>query len=174
MHNRQILPLWLGEDLPAGEVERLSLRKEELYRQVAAKSLRPLDGVVDLITSLADDGFLLAVGSSGPSANVELVLNSLGVRERFTALSTGDDVQHGKPDPQVFLNAAKKLRLPPASCAVIEDAPQGVVAGLRAGARVVAVSSTRPREELTGAHLVVGSLTELCPSRLRELIQGGK
>src|SRR5262249_22438459 len=76
MHNRQILPFWLGKDLAPDEVERLSLRKEELYRQVAARSLKPLDGAVELITALSEDGFRLAVGSSGPGANVELVLKA--------------------------------------------------------------------------------------------------
>jgi beta-phosphoglucomutase len=173
MHNRQIIPLWLGKDIPPEEVERLSERKEEMYREIAAGSLKPLEGVVELIAALFEDGFLLAVGSSGPTANVELVLNVLGVRDRFVALSTGNDVHHGKPHPEVFLKAAGKLRLPPASCAVIEDAPQGILAGLAAGARVVAVSSTRPAAELTRAHLVVDSLTELEPARLRGLIERG-
>jgi HAD superfamily hydrolase (TIGR01509 family) len=173
MHNRQIIPIWLGRELPPDELEALSVRKEALYREAAAAGIAPLEGVIDLIGSLWRSGFALAVGSSGPLANVELILDALGVRDRFTALSTGDDVTHGKPDPEVFIKAARKLGLPPERCAVIEDAPQGVEAGLRAGARVVAVASTRPARELRAAHLVVSSLAELDAPRLRRVIELG-
>ncbi len=90
--------------------------------------------------------------------------------DKFAALSTGDEVRHGKPDPEVFLIAARKLELPPQQCVVIEDAPQGVAAGIAAGAKVVAVTSTKPAEELQAAHLVVDTLSELGPERLRKLI----
>ncbi|MBI4603931.1 MAG: HAD family phosphatase [Planctomycetes bacterium] len=172
MHNRQIIPLWLGDSFPDEEGDRWSERKEAIYREVAAKTLKPLDGAVDLIQALAAGGFSLAVGSSGPKANVELVLDVLGVRDRFAALSTGDDVRHGKPNPEVFLKAAGKLCLPAPRCAVIEDAPQGVEAGLAAGSRVVAVATTRPAAELAGAHLVVESLRELSSERILRLFEG--
>jgi beta-phosphoglucomutase len=173
MHNRQIIPIWLGRDLPFEELEALSARKEALYREAAADGITPLDGVIELIDSLWRSGFALAVGSSGPLANVELILDALHVRDRFSALSTGDDVMHGKPDPEVFIKAARKLDLPPERCAVIEDAPQGVEAGLRAGARVVAVASTRPASELRAAHLIVRSLAELDAARVRRVIELG-
>jgi beta-phosphoglucomutase-like phosphatase (HAD superfamily) len=129
--------------------------------------------VVELIRALRSDGLLLAVGSSGPRANVELVLEVLGVREAFSALSTGDEVRHGKPHPEVFLKAAAKLQLPPGRCVVIEDAPQGVQAGLAAGARVVAVTTSRPAADLVAAHCVVEGLRELTPASLRALVLGG-
>ena len=173
MHNREIIPLWLGDVLPRDEVDRLSDHKEALYRQVAATKLTPLDGAVDLLESLAQDGFLLAIGSSGPRPNVELMLDVLGVRRFFSAFSTGDEVREGKPHPEVFLNAARKLGLPPRDCAVVEDAPQGIQAGLAAGARVIAVTSTRTPAELRAAHLVVDSLRELDPRRIRALLGGG-
>ena len=173
MHNREIIPLWLGDVLPREEVDRLSDHKEAVYRQVAATKLRPLDGAMDLLESLAQDGFLLAIGSSGPRPNVELMLDVLGVRRFFSAFSTGDEVREGKPHPEVFLAAARKLGLPPRECAVVEDAPQGIQAGLAAGARVIAVTSTRAPAELGAAHLVVDSLKELDPRRIRALLGGG-
>ncbi len=128
-------------------------------------------GDLEAVAEVID--FALAVGSSGPSPNVELILKFLGAADKFTALSTGDEVRHGKPDPEVFLIAARKLGLPPDQCVVIEDAPQGVKAGLAAGAKVIAVTSTKPREELQEAHLVVDSLAELSAERLRELLSTG-
>jgi beta-phosphoglucomutase family hydrolase len=174
MHNRQIIPLWLGREVAEEELERLSARKEAMYREVAAASVRPLPGVVDLIAALAADGFLLAVGSSGPRPNVEMVLGILGVEGLFRALSTGDEVRHGKPHPEVFQKAAARLGLAPARCAVIEDAPQGIAAAHAAGARAVAVTTTRPPSDLAAADLVVDSLAELDPPRLRRLIEEGQ
>jgi beta-phosphoglucomutase len=173
MHNREIIPLWLGPGVPPEDVEELSTTKEALYRWVARRALRPLDGAASLVEDLASSGFLLAVGSSGPRENVELSLRVLGVRDRFSALSTGGDVREGKPDPEVFLKALERLGLPASRCAVVEDAPQGVEAGLRAGLRVIAVATTRDPEELRHAHLVVRSLRELSPERIRRLILDG-
>jgi len=174
MHNRQIIPLWLARELPDEELDRLSRRKEEIYREVAPSSITALPGVRELIDVLARErDFALAVGSSGPRPNIELVLDLLGAADKFAALSTGDEVRHGKPDPEVFLIAARKLGLPPRRCAVIEDAPQGVKAGIAAGAKVVAVTSTKPAEELREAHLVVDALSEIGPDILRRLIESG-
>jgi beta-phosphoglucomutase family hydrolase len=170
MHNNQIIPIWLGDELQLAEVERLSRRKEEVFREVASGNVMPLEGVVDLVKSLHDNGFSLAVGSSGPLPNVELVLDLLGVRELFSALSTGDEVHHGKPHPEVFLIAARKLGISPERCVVIEDAPQGVEAARAAGAIAVAVTSTRPAADLQEADLVVPSLNDLTAAQLGELV----
>ena len=170
MTNYQIIPMWLGKRAAQFDVEALSVRKEELYRQVAADVLEPLDGVLALLDSLVANGFGLAVGSSGPKPNVDMVLDILGVRDMFSAMATLEDVSAGKPDPQVFVVAAGKLGLPPQRCVVVEDAPQGVQAGLAAGAKVLAVTSTRPAQALSQAHLVVDSLAEVDAGRLRALI----
>ena len=170
MTNYQIIPKWLGARAKDLDLSALSTRKEELYREAAASAIEPLDGVPELLDSLAAGGFGLAVGSSGPRPNVEMVLDILGARGQFAAMATLEDVTAGKPDPQVFTVAADKLGLPPARCVVIEDAPQGVQAGLAAGAKVVAVTSTRPPAALADAHLVVDSLREVDAERLAALI----
>lgn len=169
MHNAQIFPLWLG-DLSAERIQELSLEKEALYREAAAGEVQALEGAVELVRALDEADFALAVGSSGPRANVELILNILGVAECFDVLSTGDDVTHGKPHPEVFSKAAERLGLEPARCVVLEDAPQGVEAALRAHMRVLAVTSSRPPADLQDAHRIVHSLREVGPTELAALI----
>ena len=71
----------------------------------------------------------------------------------------GDDVERGKPAPDGYLTAARRLGVAPANCLVVEDAPAGVEAAKRAGAMVLAVATTRPREQLARADLVVDDLT---------------
>ena len=173
MRNFEIIPLWLGDAVTDVDLLAMSDHKEELYRDAARGVLRPLPGVPELLGSLVSDRFLLAIGSSGPRPNVEMVLGILGARDQFQAMATLEDVSEGKPAPDVFLTAARKLGLPPAQCVVLEDAPQGVEAGLRAGSKVIAVTSTRDRSELGDAHLIVDSMTELSGRVLRGLIQNG-
>jgi HAD superfamily hydrolase (TIGR01509 family) len=170
MHNNQIVPYWLGRTLPTEERDRLADRKEELYRKLLPTQARGLPGVVPFIDRLASEGYGLAVGSSGPMANVRMALEFLGVAKQFRALSTGEDVQHGKPDPQVFLVAAERLGLPPSRCVVFEDAPQGVEAGLRGGMRVVAITSSRDRQALSAAHRVIDGFDELSVADIESLL----
>jgi HAD superfamily hydrolase (TIGR01509 family) len=170
MTNFHIIPKWLGSRAAKMDIPVLSAHKEDLYRQVARSILKPLDGVPDLLTSLAAAGFRMAIGSSGPRANVEMVLEILAARDKFAAMATLEEVSAGKPDPQVFLVAARKLALPPSRCVVIEDAPQGVEAGLAAGAKVLAVTSTRPAGALRHAHLIVNSLRQVDAKKLQALI----
>ncbi len=160
MHNNQIIPLWLGAS-GSTEIERLSLRKEEIYRAVASDVLEPLPGAVALVRALHLAGVSTAVASSGPRANVLLCVRKLALEDAFDYLATGDDVLHGKPNPEIFLKAMVGLGVPAPQCVVIEDAPQGVAAGLASGARVVAVTSSRPAAELHDADRVVDSLTHL-------------
>jgi len=170
MTNFQIIPKWLGPKAAQADIPGLSVHKEEMYREVARSVLKPLDGVPELLESLWAAGFRMAVGSSGPKANVEMVLEILGAADKFTAMATLEEVTQGKPDPQVFLIAARKLGLPPSRCVVLEDAPQGVQAGLAAGAKVLAVTSTRPAHALHGAHRIVHSLREVDARKLEALV----
>ena len=130
-----------------------------------------MPGAVELLRALHDADFALALGSSGPPENVDLVLDRLDARPLFDAVITAADVTRGKPDPQVFLTAAAELRIPPERSAVVEDAPPGIVAAKAGGMASVGIASTgRTPEMLGGADLIVRSLTELSPDVLRDLI----
>jgi len=169
MHNQQILPLWLQRQLPDSEIDRLAMAKEARYRELAPALMKPIDGVVSLIQQLSRQGVPMAVGSSGPLPNILLILQSLGIENAFAALSTGEDVAHGKPDPEVFLVACRRLGLPPERCLVVEDAPQGVEAARRAGMSVLAITSSRPAQDLL-ADQVVDSFEGVTPDQLRALL----
>ena len=168
--SRDILRRRFGEDFPLEEIRKLDERKEALFREVLQGSFPTMDGAVELIDALAADGFLMAVGSSGPPENIALCLEKLGRREKFAAVVTGADVSRGKPDPQVFELAASRLGVPADSCAVVEDAVHGVEAANRAGMLSIGMTGTVERDQLASAELVVDSLRELSPSRIRDLI----
>jgi beta-phosphoglucomutase len=160
-----------SDDDEDAAIRRLAERKEELYREIVSEAFPAMEGAVELIDALGDEGFLLAAGSSAPPANVELTLDKLGRRESFGAVMTGHDVSRGKPHPEVFLRAVEALGRDPGACVVIEDAPAGIEAAHAAGMACVGLASTgRTRDELSNADLVVDALPALTPERLRRLI----
>ncbi len=170
--SREIIAYFWGDGrYTDAEIAALDERKEAAFREIIEADFPAMPGVDVLLRDLHDAGFPLAVGSSGPPENIDTVLTKLGVGDLFEAIVTGMDVTRGKPDPQVFLIAAQRLGMPPARCAVIEDAPAGVAAANAAGMASVGLTSTgRTAESLSAAQLVVGSLAELSAERLSELI----
>ncbi|MDZ4829960.1 MAG: HAD family phosphatase [Phycisphaerae bacterium] len=159
-------------DLSHESVEQLGSEKEAIYRELVAQRFPLMDGARELLVALDAADWLLAVGSSAPIENVDCAIDALDARTLFDAVVTGDDVKRGKPDPECFLTAAARLQIPPARCVVIEDAPAGIAAAMAAGMRCVAITSKGHRSESQrDAHLVVGSLRELTPERMADLVR---
>ena len=163
-----------GADAPMDRLREMDMRKESYYRELIPSMVTALPGALALLNGLTQSGARQAIGSSGPLDNVIAGLEALGMRQFFDAIAAGHEVETGKPAPDIFLLAAKRLNVPATRCLVLEDAPQGVEAALAAGMRCVAVTSTRPAEELARAHRVVGSLTELTAESLRQMVIQGE
>ena len=151
--SREIIARFWGPDLDAAAREALDARKEAIYGDLIRVDFPAMPGAVALIDALAADGFLLAVGSSGPPENIELTLERLGRRDRFRGIVTGRDVTRGKPDPQVFEIAGERLGVAADRCVVIEDAPVGIAAAHAAGMASVALVGTAPPGRFADADL---------------------
>jgi len=166
--NDTILRGLLGPDLSDAEVARIGDLKELRYRQlVRERGITPLPGVLDWLARLRADGWRQAVASAAPRANVDAILDALGIAHYFGAITSSEDVARGKPDPQVYLVAAQRLGVPPARCVVVEDAPAGVEGARRAGMRCIGVTSTHPHLD---ADLVVAALSDLPADSFEKLI----
>ena len=163
--------LLLGRNAASDEINRLSEWKEQRYREIIAEKLVPAEGAKSLLENLKSENFLLAVGSSAPQKNLELMLSRTSLLEYFDAFVSNKDVTNGKPAPDTFLKAAEKLSLNPDSCAVVEDAVQGLEAGKAAGMPVVAVTTTRSRADLHRADIIVDSLAQLQTRQFLELLR---
>jgi beta-phosphoglucomutase len=171
--SREIIASRWGEGLTDQRIREIDNRKEAAYRRIIQKDFPAMHGAHELLERLHGAGFLLAIGSSGPSDNIDVVLDRLQARSLLTAIVSGDDVTRGKPDPQVFLIAAERLHLPPARCVVVEDAPLGVAAAHAAGMAAIGFASTgRTREILVKAERVIDSLDEITPEVIRKLVAG--
>lgn len=168
--NRDIIPLLFGET-DAATVLTLSDRKETVYRDLVRSEPPVMDGAADLVDALASAGARLAVGSSGPIENIELMLAAMGIRDRFTTIVSAEDVHRGKPDPEVFTLACQRIGIPPHRCVVIEDAPVGVAAARASGARCIGLTTNYAADLLSSADIIVGSLTELTVQTITRLAQ---
>jgi len=135
--------------------------------------LEPIPGVRELVAALNAAGVPLAVASSSPSRRVQDLVGRLGLDRSFPVLVSGDEVRRGKPDPEIFLTAARRLGVDPNGCAVVEDSERGVAAALDAGMRCVGLDRGQLGQPgLRRAHLVVLELTQLTVDRLRSLWDG--
>ncbi len=171
--NEVIIPEILGWTRDPMEIHRFSLRKEELYREIIrAEGIEPLPGVRPFLERLKEAGVSCAIGSSSHRLNIELCLELFGFGGYFAGIVSSEDVARGKPDPAVFLAAAKKVDAEPARCVVFEDAPVGIEAALRAGMKAVGVAGSHPRAALASAHRIVARLDELTPNDLERLVRG--
>jgi len=159
LRNDTILRDLVG-NLPPAEVERLAARKEELFRQAARGNIAALPGALALLRLLRERGLKLALVSSTPRANIDLILGALGVETAFDVILGEEDATRGKPDPEGYLLAAERLGVSPGECVVIEDAPVGVEAAKRGGMRCVGVYRDRPRKALAKADLLVETLED--------------
>lgn len=144
------------------EKEDMAFQKNELYKQLVQK-LTPddiLPGALETLRSLKADGVKIAIGSS--SKNAPVILERIGLDHYFDAVSDGNQINNSKPDPEVFLLAAKLLNLPPENCLVVEDADAGIEAGVAGGMRVLGVGSAaaNPRATIGAADLSCIDLAE--------------
>jgi HAD superfamily hydrolase (TIGR01509 family) len=151
-------------------VAAVSDRKERLFRDAIRGHAQPLPGVRAWLERLAAAGTVQAIASSAPQANIDALVDELNLRAYFAALVSGEHLP-GKPDPAVFLEAARRLDVSPVQCIVVEDAPVGVESAHRAGMKCIAVATTRPPDALQAADLIVERLDALPENALDHLFK---
>lgn len=161
MQNYQILPILEEKELSKERIDELSDWKEQRYRDIFADTIKLADGAENLFKELKVEGFLLAIGSSTPKENLDFVMEHLKIEKYFKTIVSMKDVTRGKPAPDTFLLAAKNLNLEPNNCVVIEDSLAGLEAAIAAQMIVIALTTTRRRDELTAADMIVNGLYEL-------------
>jgi beta-phosphoglucomutase len=149
------------------EKQHLLVKKNEEYlgyvNKMKANEILP--GVNDLLNYLDQNNVIYALGSA--SKNAPLILEKVGLLNRFTALVDGNDVSKAKPDPEVFLIGAKKLNMLPENCIVVEDAIAGIEAAKNAGMLAIGIGDVNV---LTKADYVFKDATGLTPEFLKNII----
>ena len=160
-----------GPEPSPDHIQAIADRKEQLFRATLSGDCTEMPGARRLLERLRGAGWRLAVGSSAPRENLELALELLDMAHFMDATVCGGDVRRGKPEPDVFLEAARRIGIDGRCCLVFEDAPAGVESGHRAGMPVVGIRCPHHESELEAADLVVDDFDECPEPVLRALIK---
>ena len=162
MKSERIIPEILQWSNDPVEIRAITDRKAALYREIMKKEgVAPLPGAEPFLHRLKNDSIPCAVASSTPRQNIACVLERIDLQHFFRDIVAAEDVTHGKPHPEIFLLAARRLGLPADRCVVFEDSQVGIEAGLAAGMKVIGVATTHLADSLHRAHRVVQRLDEL-------------
>jgi len=162
----------LDEPSLAGLVQR----KGRYYRETIEKRIVVFPGVKQLLPDLSSR-FPLAIASGALRSEIEMILQTIGLKKYIKAIVSAEDVSEGKPNPEIFLKALALLNqqnaggqpILPSQCLVVEDSKEGILGACHAGIKCLAVTNSHPPEELRKADVVVNSLTEVTVPFLERL-----
>jgi beta-phosphoglucomutase len=163
--------IFLGKTSAEGLIDEISILKENTFREIVRGQASLLPGALTWLDRLSRAGVPQALASSAPQANVDVLVDSTGIRKYFNAVLS-ESSGPGKPDPSVFVQAAALLKMDRRRCIVIEDSPAGLEAARRAGMKSIAVTTTRPAEVLQAASIIIESLERLSEEILQTLADG--
>ena len=158
-------------EVPARRLAPVVRRRGEIATDFFTNRVRLFPSAKTTLEQLVEMKIPLAIATSSVSASAHPFLDRTGIRSLFSVVVTGDEVQRGKPHPDIYLRTAKKRGISPEACLVIEDALTGVAAAKAANMRVAAIPDTRfvdPREYEQEADYVLGSLSEI-PALIRRV-----
>jgi len=141
-------------DIDAAEALALCNEKESIYRELFAPEFAEVRGFARFAAQAANHGLKIGFGTSGDRHNIAFTFSHLKMESAPHAVVGGDEGLPGKPEPAIFLEAARRLGVAASQCIVFEDAPFGIEAARRAGMRAVAVCTSHDPGELAGPHVV--------------------
>lgn len=147
----------MGREVSEAESAEITHRKESIYRELFGAEFREVAGFRAFARSAAARGLKIAVGTAGDRHNIAFTMSLLALDPPPLAIVGGDEGLPGKPQPAIFLEAARRIGVPAARCIVFEDSPFGIEAARRAGMRAVAVCSSHSAEQLAGPHVIAAA-----------------
>lgn len=153
--NRDVIQYIYNREMAEDEILQYSLEKEALYREIYEPFIKPVPGLLNFLQILEHKHIPMAIATSGIQPNIDFMFEQVPIRKYFKAVVNSSHIVKGKPDPEIYLKAASMLGVPPAYCLVFEDAVVGINAAKAAGMKVVAVATTQPKAELSGADRIV-------------------
>ncbi len=132
------------------------------------KDIKPIDGVKELISNLYKNNIKLALASSSPRNHIDMVLSRFGIRDFFSTVVSGAELERSKPFPDIFLKAAKNLEIQPERCIVIEDSCNGVNAAKNAGMRCIGYYNPNSgNQDISKADKIINSFKEVLINEIK-------
>ena len=140
-----------GDIYSIDELKKMSDDKEIIFRKIYKGNIRPVEGFLEFFSYLKSKKILVGLASNAIRKNVTLILNELGVHDLFDSIICGDEVNFGKPNPEMFDKTVTRFKLEKDNCIIFEDSIEGVGAAVNAGINVIGVTSSSPSEILNNA-----------------------
>jgi len=169
--NDELLDRVFGKDkFSQAEKDKISMEKEVRYQQVYKPHLDLLPGLFSFIESAKAKNIPMAIGSAAIPFNIDFVLDNLNIRHYFSTIVSAHDVVESKPNPEVYLKAARLLNVEPTNCIVFEDAPKGVEAARNAGMKSVVITTLHSEDEFSAYNNVLLFVADYTDPRLRTLV----
>ncbi len=159
--NNDILPMLFNRDLSEAEIKQYAENKETIYREIYKKDIKEVNGLKDFISLLKSAGLKLALATTSYKPNRDFVLKAIGLSDVFDMILGDEDTTKGKPDPEIYIKTAEKLKIDPSKCIVFEDTNAGVEAAKKAGMKVIALLTSHTKEELENANHWIKDFTDL-------------
>ncbi len=162
-------------------IKKFNLKTTKTYEELASetrlnyskllKKVKLKKGFKKLIKDLRDSGIKTALATSSTWSTVEEVFDKLKIEEDFDLVTTGEEVFHKKPDPEIFEIVADKLGVSPSECLVFEDSSAGIDAAKKAGMKVIGVyRSKKHKETLRDADLLIKNFNQITPQILARFV----
>ncbi len=158
--NLEILERLFGEKYTEEERLRISNDKEKLYREIYLPELKLIDGLQELLATAYENDIPMGIGTAAQYANVDMVLDSLNIRNYFDAIVADIDVEKGKPNPEVFHKVAMKLGVNYDHCLVFEDSPIGAKTAQNAGMKAIMITSTHKAHEFVDNGAIIKCIND--------------
>ncbi len=148
--------------LSQSATELMNMEKARIHNLLSSDRISaPISGVENLLESLKQSGIVMSVASSSARKNVETVLQKLDIAQYFNAVVCGEDIDNGKPAPDIFLKASSLVNLPAECCVVIEDSYNGLCGAKAASMRCIGYAGdNESKQDLSGADLIIRSFHE--------------
>ncbi|OPJ62363.1 HAD family hydrolase [Clostridium chromiireducens] len=142
--------------------EIIHYKVELTKKKIIELDLEPIEGIRELLKELKNKNINTAIASSSPRDFIELVVSKFKLENYIEYIISGEEVKHGKPDPDIYIETAKKLRVSPQECIVIEDSRNGVLAAKAAGMKCIGFQNVNSgNQDLSNADVIVHSITEV-------------
>ncbi|VTU33119.1 HAD family hydrolase [Variovorax sp. PBL-E5] len=162
----------MGREVSEAESAEITHQKESIYRELFGAEFREVAGFRAFARAAAARGLKTAVGTAGDKHNIAFTMSLLALDPPPLAIVGGDEGLPGKPQPAIFLEAARRIGVSLSRCIVFEDAPFGIEAARRGGMQAVAICSSHSAEQLAGPHVIaaVRDYEELANSKFLETL----
>ena len=169
--NATILQNLFGNGLKPEEIIKMAFRKESIYRELYSAEIAPVRGLIDFLDELKRNHIPVALATAAPVENVNFVLNATKTVSYFKTIIDESQITSGKPSPEIFLKAAEALNIAPSRCVVFEDSFFGIIAGNKAGMKVIGVATSHDAEKLDNTVLNIPDFNGINLGMIRNIMK---